>query len=158
MIPFYLLVAASLALRWLGILGVRRLASTRVCLQLALALTFTFTGITHFTSLRHDYVRMMPPLLPAPMALVYASGVFELLGAAGLLVSRTRRAAGLGLMLLLVAVFPANVYAHLHGVTFQGAPPTSIWVRAPVQIVFLAAVWYAAVRRDGGSRPARSAS
>jgi uncharacterized membrane protein len=147
MIPFYLLVGASLVLRMLGFLGVDRLSSPRVCVRLALVVTFTFTGVTHFTSMRHDYARMIPPFLPDPMALVYASGALELLGAAGLLFPRSRKVAALGLLLLLAAVFPGNVHAHLEGVTFRGDSPTSIWVRAPVQLAFLVAVWYAAVRR-----------
>lgn len=153
MIPFCLLVGASLVLRVLESLGVDRLSSFRPCIRLALVVMFTFTGVTHFTPMRHDYALMIPPALPAPMAIVYVSGALELLGAAGLLLPGLRREAGLGLMLLLAAVFPANVYAHLEAVTFQGNPPTSIWVRAPIQLVFLAALWYSAVR--GGGVPSR---
>lgn len=150
MFPFFLFVTATLVLRGLGSVGVKHCTTWRACVCIALAMTFTFTGATHFTSMKHDYASMIPSGVPRRMELVSLSGAAELLGAAGLLVPRWRRAAGVGLALLLFAVFPANVHASLDGVPFRGSPPTTLWLRAPIQVVFLLALWFAAI---AGGRP-----
>ena len=75
---------------------------------------FIVAGANHFAS-PDSYQAMMPPLLPWPMALIYISGAAEILGGVGVLLARVRRLSGLGLMALLVAVFPANVFAAIHG-------------------------------------------
>jgi len=141
MVPLYILVVATLLLRGVGLV-VEQLSSWRTCTRLALAILFAVAGATHFTEMKHDFARMVPPALPYPMAIVYVSGVFELLGAIGLLTSRWRRPAGLGLFVLLLAVFPANVHAALEGVPFGDKPPTPLWLRAIVQVVLLAAVGF----------------
>ncbi len=76
---------------------------------LVLASLFIVSGILHFL-FPDTYVRIVPPILPWPMLLVGLSGVAEIMGGIGLLVPRLRRAAGYGLALLLVAIFPANIY------------------------------------------------
>src|SRR5664279_2045258 len=75
---------------------------------------FIVAGANHFVS-PEIYQKIMPPFLPWPMALIYISGAAEILGGAGVLVPPVRRASGWGLILLLVAVFPANVFAAMHG-------------------------------------------
>ena len=75
---------------------------------LALAGLFLTSGVTHFAR-PEMFERIVPRALPARRALVYASGAIEVACAAGLLVPRTRRVAGLASAALLVAVFPANV-------------------------------------------------
>jgi uncharacterized membrane protein len=67
------------------------------------------------------------------------SGVFELLGAAGLLIPATRRAAGVGLFLLTIAVTPANVYMLQHAELF-GVPRWALVVRLPFQAILLALI------------------
>ena len=71
--------------------------------------SYVVVGVLHFT---HEafFVRMMPEFLPWPVALVWVSGVFEILGGLGLLIPRTRRLASWGILALLVAVFPANLH------------------------------------------------
>lgn len=96
------------------------------------------------------YVRIMPPYLPLHLELVLLSGALEILGGVGLLVPRTRRVAGLGLMALLVAVFPANVHMALHPEIF-GLPPLLLWLRLPFQAVLVAWVWWC-------SRPSRAST
>ncbi|MEP6691237.1 MAG: hypothetical protein ABJD07_08765 [Gemmatimonadaceae bacterium] len=76
--------------------------------RLLIALFFAGAGVAHFV-VPGRYVPIVPHVFPAPLVLVYVSGFFEILGGVGLLVARVRRAAGVGLALLLVAVFPANV-------------------------------------------------
>src|SRR6202451_4519183 len=66
-------------------------------------LWFLFGGVAHF-SLTEVEMRIVPPVIPSPRAAVLVSGVFELLGAVGILIHATRRAAGVGLFLLTIAV------------------------------------------------------
>ncbi len=94
------------------------------------------------------YVRIMPPVLPYPLALVYLSGVLEIAGGVGLLLPRTRRAAGIGLMLLLLAVWPANVQMLLNA-RADGAGAwwqTALLLRLPLQLVLIFWVWRASRR------------
>ena len=75
---------------------------------------FIAAGINHFLS-PETYVAMIPPVLPAPYFLNAFSGAAEILGGAGVFVRPLNRVAGWGLILLLIAVFPANVYVAIHG-------------------------------------------
>jgi uncharacterized membrane protein len=105
-------------------------------------------GFAHFLT-PEPFVRIMPAWLPAPMALVLVSGVFEILGGVGLLVRRTRRAASFGLVALYLAVFPANLNQAIHHLTFDGVTPIApavLWGRLPLQIVLIA--WALWVGRD----------
>jgi uncharacterized membrane protein len=105
----------------------------------ALALLFVLAGIWHFVH-PATYRAIMPPQLPQPLALVYASGVFEILGGLGLLFGPTRRLAGWGLLALLVAVFPANVHMLLIHEKL-GIPGWVAWVRLPLQLPLMWWVW-----------------
>jgi len=80
---------------------------------------------------------MMPAWLPAPAALVQISGVAEMLGGAGVLLAATRRFAAWGLILLLVAVFPANLGVALHGWPGENIPGWVLWCRLPFQALFI---------------------
>jgi uncharacterized membrane protein len=103
-------------------------------------------GILHFV-VPGPFVRMVPSALPSPLLLVQTSGFFEVAGGVGLLVPRVRRAASYGLVLLYLAVFPANVNMALHpAVTAPGIPVWSLWARLPLQAVFIA--WALWVGRD----------
>src|SRR6202789_2340001 len=101
-------------------------------------LWFMLGGVAHF-SLTEVEMRIVPPSIPWPRAAVLVSGVFELLGAAGLLIPATRRAAGVGLFLLTIAVTPANVYMLQHAELF-GVPRWALIVRLPFQLVLLALI------------------
>lgn len=73
---------------------------------------FVVTGAAHFAPpLRRDLIAIVPPTLPAPGLLVSVTGVLELAGAVGLLMPATRGVAAVGLVLLMLAMFPANIYA-----------------------------------------------
>ena len=113
--------------------------SRRLLSRYALALLFAGAGIWHFVH-PATYLAIMPPVLPAPLLLVYLSGVAELLGGLGLLPARTRRAAGWGLLALLVAVFPANVYMALIHEQLH-IPGWVAWGRLPLQLPLLWWVW-----------------
>lgn len=105
-----------------------------------MALFFVGAGMLHFL-MPAFYLAIVPSMLPRPLALVYISGVFEILGGIGVLVPPCRRAAGYGLIALLIAVFPANIKMftdHLH----QGfsLATVGLFLRLPLQIVFIVIV------------------
>ena len=77
------------------------------------------------------------------MLIVYITGVCEFLGAAGLLIPRFRSIAGICLILLLIGMFTANTNAALKGMTLAGKPVTPLWLRTPMQIVFIGLIWWA---------------
>ena len=141
---FFLLLLLFFGLLHLpGAFGLRFLVARREKAAFAMAIGFLITGVMHFTTPQR-FVDMMPPWLPTHLELVYLSGIFELLGAAGLLIPRTRRAAGFGLAALLVAILPANIYVAVNGGSVEGLPSGSwyYWLRLPFQAVFIAwALW-----------------
>jgi uncharacterized membrane protein len=99
------------------------------------------------------YMRIMPPWIPLHREMVLLSGACEIAGGAGLLVPRTRRAAGIGLVLLLIAVFPANVQMLLNARAAHASALAQglLWARLPLQLAIIAWVVYAAgPRRRGG--------
>jgi uncharacterized membrane protein len=107
-----------------------------------LAAFFVVGGILHFVFLE-PYMRMVPPLLPWPMAIVWVSGIAEILGGIGLLFSPSRRLAAWGLVLLLIAVFPANIYmavAHVHYAGLLGQSWAQ-WLQLPLQLPLIYWVW-----------------
>ena len=109
---------------------------------LALSAFFVVAGANHFVN-PDFYVAIMPPYLPAHLALVHVSGVFEILGGLGVLVPAVRALAGWGLVLLLVAVFPANLHMALHPELFSDLPTFALYARLPVQILFIAWAYWA---------------
>ena len=112
----------------------------------ALAVIFVGAGVMHFVK-PEPFEKIVPPALPQKKALVYASGLAEILGGLGLLFRRTRKAAGWGLVALLVAVFPANVYMAVSGRFASVAPQWALWARLPLQPLIMAWVWWASVRK-----------
>jgi uncharacterized membrane protein len=106
---------------------------------------FLFTGTSHFTGMKHDFAAMIPPPLPNDLWVIYLTGFFEIAGAVGLLIHRTRRLAGICLALLLVALFPANVYAALNEIPLRGQAATPLWLRTPMQLLYIGMVWWTAV-------------
>lgn len=105
------------------------------------ALFFMTTGVLHFTQTA-GFERIVPACLPYPREIVYASGLLEIAGGIGLLIKRTRNWAGIGLIALLIAVFPANVNMALNTITF-GLPEPLIWLRLPLQLLIIAWVFRA---------------
>jgi uncharacterized membrane protein len=108
----------------------------------ALIVMFLFTATAHFNKMKHDLARMIPPYFPHPLLIVYITGILELLGAAGLALPQSRRLAGICLIALLVGMFIANVNAAQKGITLRGKPPTPLWLRTLMQILFIALLWW----------------
>jgi uncharacterized membrane protein len=125
------------------------LASLRTPLRYVMGLTYVFAGVMHFVAPKM-YEQIMPPSLPRPLELVYLSGVAEIVLGAGVLFERTRRRSAWGLILLLLAVFPANVHMATHDLELHGVPEWAseppngaTWARLPLQgVLILWAWWY----------------
>ena len=105
-------------------------------------LWFAIGGVAHFVAPAF-FLKIVPPSLPYRMEAVYVSGFFELLGAMGLLLPRLRRAAGIGLVALTVAVTPANVYMWANPTLFPAVPQVLLALRLVLQVMLLAAIWWA---------------
>ena len=114
-------------------------AAQRIGMVIA-AIFYVVTGALHFIK-PEPYLRIMPPYIPWHIAMVRVSGVFEILGGLGLLVPETRRAAAWGLIALLIAVFPANIYLATHPMEsgVVSIAPVLRWVRLPLQLLL---VWW----------------
>ncbi|MGI9147990.1 MAG: DoxX family protein, partial [Chloroflexota bacterium] len=120
-------------------------ARMKLVMRMVLALFMIGAGVMHFVR-PQGFIRVVPTFLPAPAELVFISGVFEVLGGAGLLVQRTQRWAAWGLVALFVAVFPANVNMAVNHIglgTTRGAA-WLLWARLPLQALLIAwAYWFA---------------
>ena len=116
--------------------------------QLA-ALAFVFVwffvgGIAHFVATDLE-ATIVPPYIPWPVEAVLVSGVFELLGAFGILLPSTRKAAGIGLFLLTLAVTPAHIYM-LQRPELFGVPVWALWLRLPLQAALLWLILWSTAR------------
>ena len=118
------------------------LASWQHSALYALAVMFVFTATAHFNTMKHDLAQMIPSSFPRPLLIVYITGVLELLGAAGLVLPEFRLVAGICLIALLTGMFIANVNAAQKHVTLRGKQATPLWLRAPMQILFIALLWW----------------
>ena len=129
----------------------------RIISIILLAVFFTVAGAYHFIS-PQTYLPLMPEYLPWHLGLIYLSGAAEMLGGIGIGFPKWRRLAGWGLIALLVAVFPANVYMLSAQVPLAGksVPEWIYWLRLPLQAVLIGWVYWSAVRkgRQAGSTAA----
>ena len=106
-----------------------------------IGVAFALAGVNHFVNPRL-YNAMMPDYLPYHSELVYLSGVFEILGGIGMFFPRLRRVAGWGLILLLIAVYPANVHMALNPDKFYKIPKWGLYLRLPLQFLLIALVYW----------------
>jgi uncharacterized membrane protein len=143
MVSLAVLAVSFVLLRLIGVFGVSRLPSWRAAGRAALAVMFLFTGSMHFSSLKHDFAAMIPDPLPDGLWVIYLTGLFEIAGGIGLLVPRTRKLASRCLILLLVAMFAANVNAVVNDIPLGGDAPIPLWLRAPMQLLYIVMAWWA---------------
>lgn len=115
------------------------------------ALCFVVAGTLHFLK-PELYLQIMPPYLPAPKLLVAVSGASEIAGGIGLLMPSSRHLAGWGLIALLIAVLPANIYM-LQQAGSSHLSPWILWARLPLQGVFIAWVWFIAIKQASLQQP-----
>jgi len=110
-----------------------------MALRWMLTLFMVGSGSLHFI-VPDIFIGMIPDALPAPAALVYISGVFEILGGLGLILPATRRLAAWGLVALFLAVVPANVNMAVNHLPFgtHEVPSWALWARLPLQLLLIA--------------------
>ncbi len=131
------------------------MASPSIAQRVGLILAAVFyvgAGTLHFV--RPDpYLRIMPPYIPWHAAMVAVSGGFEILGGLGLLIPQTRRPAARGLVALLIAVFPANIYMATNPIEAGAASiaPALRWGRLPLQPLLAWWLLWCTRPRDGGA-------
>ena len=152
MAPLIVMVVTWLVLRILGATGILTATqSSSEALRFALSVMFVFTALSHFLPrTRPDLVRMVPAGLPQPGLLVTATGILEFVGAIGLLMPGLVQASAYALIILLVALFPANIRAARLRLPVAGRPATPLAVRLPLQLFWIAALWWVA-RAQGGA-------
>lgn len=128
----------------------------RVFLLLA-AVFYVSAGVLHFTNTAF-YLKIMPPYIPWQLTMVRISGVCEVLGGVGLLIPATRQIAAWGLVALLIAVFPANLYMAINPMEAgaAGLPAVIRWGRLPLQLVFI--VWVLWCSKAGLQKSTRGAA
>jgi uncharacterized membrane protein len=156
MAPLFVLLGTFAALWLVGRLRPARALSPGVRGRAALGAMFLFTGVSHFV-LTDEMAAMVPPVLPAPSALIYLTGALQLAAAVALLVSWRPRLVGWAVVAMLVALLPANVYAAVAGVGMGGhtAGPRYLWFRVPLQLLFIWWAWF--FTRERGPQRGRAA-
>lgn len=117
---------------------------------MVLSIFFIFVGILHFFQTAF-FESAVPPYIPHPTEMVVISGVFEILGGIGVLIPALKKWAGLGLILLLLAVYPANIHMALHNELFPKIPPAVLWFRLTLQPLLMYAVWLCTLKRQKSS-------
>ena len=114
--------------------------------RIAMSVLLIFTGIGHFVFTK-GMTMMMPPFLPLKREIVLFTGVIEILAAITLLIPKWQRLTSILLIIFFIVLLPANIYAALNHVnlqtaSFDGQGPSSLWLRVPLQLLFIAWVWY----------------
>lgn len=145
MLVLAILVFGTLLARVIGYLGIARLNSWRAAVRAGLGLMLVFTASAHFTSMRHDLARMVPSFVPYPMAVIYFTGVCEILAAIGLQVRRVRFLTGILLIIFFVVILPANIHAANAGITIGGQSATPLIIRIPMQLLFIFLTWWSTI-------------
>ncbi|MCB0720992.1 MAG: DoxX family membrane protein [Ignavibacteriae bacterium] len=145
------LVVIYLILTLIGLFVFKdKLSDSKFKGRVAASVMFIFTGISHFTN-TEAFLAITPDFIPATKEMIYLSGIFEILGAIGLQLPRFRKFSAWGLILLLLAVFPANINAAVNGILTEVAFGIGIWylwVRLLFQPVFIWWVWWSSLKRE----------
>jgi uncharacterized membrane protein len=117
--------------------------STKEKLRIILAICIIVVGVMHFV-VSDSFVKIVPDYLPYHLGLVYVSGFFEILGGIGILVPPVSQAAAWGLLILFIAVFPANINMAVNAIDLPHIPDSSLlrWGRLPLQAVLIAWAWW----------------
>ncbi len=110
-------------------------------------IAFILAGANHFINAGF-YSKIMPPFLPAPLFLIYLSGVFEIVLGVLFLIPKFTRLAAYGLIALLIAVFPANIYMATNAEMFPEFSQQALYARLPLQFVLIALIYWFARREN----------
>ncbi|HET6766933.1 MAG TPA: hypothetical protein VFH08_06035 [Chitinophagaceae bacterium] len=123
----------------------------------AMSVMLIFTGISHFL-FPEGMALMLPGFIPFKKGVIYFTGVIEIAAAAGLLIPRFRKMTAWLLIIFFIAILPANIHAAIHHVnlrtaSFDGSGLNYLWFRVPLQIFFIAWVYYFGIKKDQHSVP-----
>ncbi|HKV39520.1 MAG TPA: DoxX family protein [Blastocatellia bacterium] len=122
----------------------------KLAMKYLLGVFFVAAGLNHFISTVF-YMNIMPPYLPWHLLLVYVSGGFEIGFGVFVLIPRFSVVSAWGLIVLLIAVFPANIHMAVHPWLYPNISPLALWLRLPLQAIFIVwAFWF--TRADRWSR------
>lgn len=143
MAPFIALVSSFLMFQLVGLFGWSYFEGWHSSLQGAVAVMLLLTASAHWGKRRPDLIRMVPPAFPRKEWIITATGCLEIAGAIGIMLPALSLAASVCLTVLLIAMFPANVYAARERLTIGGKPVPKLFVRICLQIVFITAVIFA---------------
>jgi uncharacterized membrane protein len=116
---------------------------------IAMAAMLLFTSVAHFVFYK-GMILMLPPFVLFKKAVIYLTGVFEIIGAVGLVIPSTRFVSGILLIIFFLLLLPANIYASLKNVNLEKADYSGnglsyLWFRIPLQLFFIGWVWYFAL-------------
>jgi uncharacterized membrane protein len=117
------------------------MSAFKIGMKYLFAAIFIFAGFNHFRD-PGFYLRIMPPYLPWPSALHMIAGFFEVVLGIMLLIHRSQRLAAWGLIVLLLAVYPANIHMAVNHDQFPDVPMIFHWIRLPLQFVLIAWAWW----------------
>jgi uncharacterized membrane protein len=147
MIPVCVLVSGFVLFLLLGHFGVLYFQAVHHALRAALGIMFLLTASAHWGRRRRDLIAMVPPSLPSASTMVTLTGIAEIAGAVGLQIPAFAPFAAMGLFVMLIAIFPANVFAARNRLSVGGRSVPGLLPRAIIQVVFLVALWVAAFSR-----------
>jgi uncharacterized membrane protein len=127
-----------------------RSSRLRRLVRVAFALFFVAAGLNHFITPEWYLTNQMPPWVPFPLAMLYLTGIAEIAGGVGLLIPSLRPWAVRGLLLLLLAIFPANIHMYAEAFAQNGWSSTTVGLllRLPLQAVFMYGVWWSSPSRS----------
>jgi uncharacterized membrane protein len=119
--------------------------------RIAMATMLLFTAIGHF-KFTEGMAMMMPDFIPMKSAMVYITGVIEIVAAIGLLMPKLYKLTAWLLIIFFIAILPANIHAAIHHIDFQNATYDGhglnyLWFRVPLQIFFIVWVWFFGIRQ-----------
>jgi uncharacterized membrane protein len=143
MIPLYVLIGSFVFFLMLGHAGIVHFQGWQHALRASLGAMFLLTASAHWGRRRADLIAMVPSVFPLPALLVTSTGIVEIVGAIALQIPKLAFFAAAGLFLMLVAIFPANVFAARHRLSIGGRPVPALLPRTIIQMVFLVALWSA---------------
>jgi uncharacterized membrane protein len=129
--------------------SIERPSKARDAVRIGFAVFFIVAGANHFVTPEWYLANQMPPGVPFPLVMLYATGVAEIAGGIGLFIPSLRLWAMRGLLLLLVAIFPANLHMFAEALALNGWSSTTVGLllRLPLQAVFMYAVWWSTRRQ-----------
>ena len=117
------------------------MSKIKTFMKYLLGVFFVGAGVMHFVN-PGFYLKLMPPYLPWHLGLVYLSGIFEIVLGILVVIPKYTRLAAWGLIALLIAVFPANIYLAMNPHLMPNASPTTHLMRLPFQLLFIAWAWW----------------